>query len=513
MENETYRTKNVRLNTMTKKHFLVLFTTFASILTILTIIASVLPNRLIERPPNGGQYLDILQMSCGADMINDYGNKTANQCWAHRFIFPDKWSQFFSLDMILHRNGKDLTWGGSKAVNMKILWQGTTSYDKDTGKGDAWVPIADSKVVRNADFTINKVDSSDIIVFKSSSINFQAYYFQILFLDGKSALDFIQNVSFNIHYMYDKWVKIELAVKSTFLGLSILVALVYSLQLSTVKRRLRSYEQSCIKYLVISLVFYNNPFYFLEYILPKYVFGWLDTILQFVFVAGLLLFWLVTFDAMRFDPPFAFQKFYLPKIIFVAIFFVVGIALYLGVKGKEWSDPVFNWYQDQSLYNLVLSYTIITAIFYVGWLSYLIVQGVVQEKNMTSRQKVTFAFHSVVVLCTFIGSLVGSFITAYANNSTDYFYFLTLFNLYVYCLCYMYAPTSSPNVTMEHKDMERAAVPDYGGSIVPTSTKNADGTSKLRARTPGNRGLTNSGANEIEIGGGAVKLMEKKATI
>jgi hypothetical protein len=502
-----------------------MFITMSAFLITVLVASSFTPDKLIDRVPTNGAYVDIKNAACGLDMLKDYGSVKVPGCWGHFFVFPQKWSQTFQLDMTLHRLGSDLSWSGDKDVKIKILWQGAMKYIDVPKEEVKWELIAEDTVVRTGNFATNKVDSSSIVTFKSSSIIYEAYFFQVIFVDTNTnpdALAFLSNVSFLIHYEAAGWAQYELGFKTAFLVISIAVAIVYRLLLSSVKRRLRSYEQNQILILSVGVIFYNNPLFWLEYVLPRHFFAWADTVFQMTFIALLLNYWLVTFDGMRQDPPFAFKKFYLPKMILVGIYWAVGVAAYLGIQGKEWSDPLFNWYQDRSLTTFALAYTILAGLMYLGYLFYLLAMGLTQDTSLTNRQKVTFAFHAAVVLMVLIGSFVGSATSSMASRPSDYIYFFAVFNGYVWCLVYMYSPTSSENITMEARDMVRVqGDTDYGGSIVPSALdvqiieKEKAGSKNLRSRTNSGKTPTagvvsaNPGALNVQTVSGGRGLLSK----
>ncbi len=370
-------------------------------------------------------------------------------------------------------------------------------------------------MVRKAEFEDGSINSTDLLVFKANSIQYQAYFFQVAFLDPESATAFMEAISFQFLYENWNWMAYQIGFKTSFLIASIAVAIVYSVYLRGVKRRLRSYEQRWVRVLTIALIFYNNPIFFLQFVAPRKIFGWTDTIFQVSFFAILLLYWLITFDGMTKDPPFAFKKFYLPKMIFVFIYWFVGVGIYLGIQAKEWNEPLFNWYQDDAIVKFSLAYLIISGVSYVIFLLVLLIRGVLNQANMTSRQRVTFAYHTVIVLITFIGSIVGSLITSFASRVSDYVFMYALFNFYVFSLAYLYSPTSEANITMEAGDMAPVNVPDYGGSIVPNGKAGLSiqavsaGSSPMRLRmTPTRRQQRDAAISEAESGRADVSLVK-----
>jgi hypothetical protein len=217
----------------------------------------------------GATAIDIVgSFACASDMLTPKYDNQVDQCWSHTFVFPDdnNLSQFFSLDMTAHRPKSTVDFEGDKTAKMYILWQG--SKEKG-GSNEGWENIAADSTERVFTFEQGKVDSNSVIVFKTSSVTYKQYFFQVRFLSDVKDLSFLETISFSITYERQSWVKEHIIVKSTFLGLSIISYTIYQCYLSTVKRRLRSYEQNAVRSLAIGVIFYNNPLLFLEYLAPK----------------------------------------------------------------------------------------------------------------------------------------------------------------------------------------------------------------------------------------------------
>ncbi len=180
-------------------------------------------------------------------------------------------------------------------IHLNIVWQGKRNFKS---KKPTWEAIVDRQVTREASFAKGSPKSSPVLLFRSSSIQYEAYYFQLQFTDPVNELAFLSSVSFNIIYENFTWTKYQIVFKTVFFVISLAFAIYYSLQLRKVKRRLRSYEQTWVRWLSIVLVFYNNPLYFLNFVSPRKYCAWIDILFQTTFVAVLLLFWLITFDAI-----------------------------------------------------------------------------------------------------------------------------------------------------------------------------------------------------------------------
>jgi hypothetical protein len=89
---------------MTKKDFCCLFTSFTSLIVVILLIATFgAPAKYNTLPPTNGQNIDIRNYVCKQDYVEGVYEREKAYCWSHRFIFASKLTQYFSLDMILHR--------------------------------------------------------------------------------------------------------------------------------------------------------------------------------------------------------------------------------------------------------------------------------------------------------------------------------------------------------------------------------------------------------------------------
>ncbi|RLN52116.1 hypothetical protein BBJ29_001635 [Phytophthora kernoviae] len=122
------------------------------------------------------------------------------------------------------------------------------------------------------------------------------------------------------------------SVKLFFLFLSLIVAVCYSFCINKLSAREQNIEQGFVVALVVSLIYFNDPFYFAEATYGSNSARILSVGFQTTFFQMLLLFWLVALDNLRLqgkESGVSNTKFFASKIIFVACFWII-MALYYG---------------------------------------------------------------------------------------------------------------------------------------------------------------------------------------
>ena len=158
-----------------------------------------------------------------------------------------------------------------------------------------WETIVERDISRTVACTTEE-GCTKATVFKSTSVDYSIYIFTMQSLMEAEDMEWISHIDFTFVYRNYQYGVYEFTFKSVFAAISIICATVF-----IYKSKTTIYEQKWIAALFVSLVMYNNPIYFLEYVLPRDVIGWVDAIFQATFVSMLMLYWLVTFDGLRQD--------------------------------------------------------------------------------------------------------------------------------------------------------------------------------------------------------------------
>jgi hypothetical protein len=405
--------------------------------------------------------------------VDPVGNKLnadliASNCWSHKFLFSSRLIQYFGLRLNFE-NVEDQGVRSESVVNLKVTWMGRRDA---SDKKEPWTLIASDTIQRTNVCEAGATVCNNIDVVRATSIEHVAYYFQIEF-DPKMVPDQVAGpfplVTFTFTNANWDWSLYQIILRSMFQIVSFTACLYYSLALNGTAKRHRSYEQRWVRFLLFALFVYNNPVYMLTYAAPRNILGWIDTLLQMLFLAILLLFWLVTFDGLTHEPPFHFKTFYLPKICFMGVYFLVGIGCYLGLAYDEYKNPLYDWASSSTpLMKFATAYVYIGGISYLIFLATIFVHAYRQGVTMTDRQKVMMTYHMFVFLTALAASIIGEVVTSSATNPGEFAFFYLFFNMYILSLAYLYYPTSNSVISHTSQNMQGVTVKeaDYGGSIL-----------------------------------------------
>jgi len=109
--------------------------------------------------------------------------------------------------------------------------------------------------------------------------------------------------------------------------------------------------QYWIKYLLLGLVFFNDPLFFLNQKLGI-VYSVYQALVESVFIAMLLFFWLLLMHSIASQDNISIDKqaFYLPKIVVCTLIAIYLIAMRIYVFVKFSQNPFFDLIQERHLH-------------------------------------------------------------------------------------------------------------------------------------------------------------------
>jgi hypothetical protein len=447
LENEASRNKGTNSSLFTSKTltlFLGLVVGISSLMVLLCYL--VVPDKAQVVPPTKGEYVKLVGRTCHHDENGLALSNPVENCWAHRFIFHTKLSQYFSLDMIIHRlNNEELQEIMNRPLRMKVTWKGQHNFRDDDSP---WFDIAAEDITREITCDADSVDCRETIVFRSTSISYQAYYFQVVLLDDVEDIKFIDSISFSFTYGNPSWGLFSMFTRFVFSIVACVNYFNFTSALKKLRKNNRSLEQRWTQVLLFALIFYNNPFIPLEYLAPRHTVAWVGTIFQITFLTLILTFWISILDSLRFEPPFKFVSFYLPKVFFMIAFWLVGTILYTIIERSTWYDPLYNWYQDTSMATSVDAYYFIFGAIYGIWILRIVTYDECMIlKNMNARQKILFQYHMFVITVTMVIGIVYSNISTVEHHKTiaslAFMLPFIIFNGYIYSLSIVFTPCTS----------------------------------------------------------------------
>lgn len=252
---------------------------------------------------------------------------------------------------------------------------------------------------------------------------------------------------FAFEYYDEDFTLFELWFRFTFLILTFVVIIVFAHKLRQYRWTDWQVEQKWTAFILFGLMAANNPFFALELIFEGWFPVFLDQVMLVTFVSMLFLFWLVMFDGVRKDAvQRTLLKFYVPKVILVALFWITALVVFTLSELRRIDDPLYDETTDDPAFIFFVVTEIIIAVIYLFWLIYVVCRAC-QESRTFPLLGVRIRFFALFTLAVVIVMVSGIAFeefgptTAIKGNPMTLLAYLTLYNFYVYVLAFMYLPS------------------------------------------------------------------------
>ncbi|CAH8605162.1 unnamed protein product [Schistosoma guineensis] len=223
--------------------------------------------------------------------------------------------------------------------------------------------------IHNRTIQVNCPDTKcdELFLFHLIPVDFTIYKFHVTFYhelsnnhlkyedyEGEHLLFKIISVDFIFQYYTIEFTYMELVVKFILFVISEAVTIWFYIKMKKFSLNYWTIEQCCMAILLPLLILYNNPLYPLQYLTTNWFPSCLGYLFQITFVAVLLLVWLCIFHGIRISKR-TFQKFYLPKICLISIFWLIIFLLITWKVYVEHHEPVFDIleYTDLLIFTVV----------------------------------------------------------------------------------------------------------------------------------------------------------------
>ncbi|XP_065057138.1 transmembrane protein 181-like [Rhopilema esculentum] len=295
------------------------------------------------------------------------------------------------------------------------------------------------------------------VVLHISNIEHPSYQISIRFheLSFPSVLK-VRNILFMFKYYNAEFTQIEIWFRFAFLVLSFTVTCLFAHTLKRFPLREWTIEQKWMSLLLPLLLLYDDPIFPLNFLLHSWIPLAIDAVFQVTFLAAMLMFWLCAFHGIR-QSERTFVGFYLPKIMIVGIMWVIGCVLLGWQQHNELFDPSYQYKVDIGHFVGLKIFFFIVGGIYLLYLIILIVKAYFELRNMPYfdvRVKfLTGLMLSVVAISlTATGMRFGTAIvqdnfvaeiTTQYQNSAEFLCFYGLFNFYLYTMAFVYSPSKS----------------------------------------------------------------------
>jgi hypothetical protein len=196
--------------------------------------------------------------------------------------------------------------------------------------------------------------------------------------------------------------------------------------------------------LLIELIFFNEPFISMKQYLPFHLYHIIQALVQATFLAMILFFWLVITHSISSNEVINVDetRFYAPKIILCGLIWVTLLISMGYVNLKQASDPSFSWRDDHGSFYSIMQ--VILIVLFVLYSSYFVIvayvsffQGAVRDMKKSYKISLILTF---AVIAAFLLLMLSQ---GYSSSSSPTLYvaFISLLNIYMYVIAFLYAPS------------------------------------------------------------------------
>jgi hypothetical protein len=269
---------------------------------------------------------------------------------------------------------------------------------------------------------------------------------------------------FVMGYINPSYTTFEIGVKMFFVAATGIVWLAYSMLLCggpgthddddpQVKLR-TSPEQAFVWWLGLFLILFNDPLFPLALDKPDIAFAGFAAFSTVTFVTSLLFYFVVQLDLMRMqgegglhfflDPHVAAEKlgvcFWLPKAIFLAVFWTASLAAFMLQRVMIAQDPTYNVVEANPRFAAWLgTFIAVMAGLYLAYFASLLVLSLRHYASMRPANRFTLC----ITLITLVVLACGVFLNFFTSVRSDSALMLSLYgaaNLYVWTLSLAFVP-------------------------------------------------------------------------
>ncbi|XP_012722761.2 transmembrane protein 181 isoform X1 [Fundulus heteroclitus] len=437
-----YRLAPMRLYTLSKRHFVLVFVVFLICFGLTVFIGIAGPKIIAEQEHNG----DLL-------VAKNVSVKTGP---FHLVSQPlTTYNQQLWLTCVMqagNSNLKDFKQPFEININLK------------GGMQDASVVHIKSVLQKSRTLHCG-AKCDEIILLHLGYLNFNQYQVDVSFRG-------LENVSYEIKVKFvwktynPTFSQVEIWFRFVFVVLTFMVTCLFAHSLRKFSMRDWGIEQKWMSILLPLLLLYNDPFFPLSFLVNSWFPGTLDAFFQALFLCALLLFWLCVYHGIRVQGERRFLTFYLPKLIIVGLLWVSAVTLGIWQTVNELQDPTYFYKVDFANFQGMKVFFLIVVAFYVLYLTFLIVRACSELKNMPYSDlrlkfltALTFVvlIISVVILYLRFGAkaLQDNFVSelsTHYQNSAEFLSFYGLLNFYLYTLAFVYSPSKNALYDSQLKD-------------------------------------------------------------
>ncbi|XP_072358701.1 transmembrane protein 181 isoform X9 [Scyliorhinus torazame] len=222
----------------------------------------------------------------------------------------------------------------------------------------------------------------EIIVLHLGYLNYTEYMITVNFYNLENPQFSIRNVNFTLKMYNASFSQVEIWFRFIFVVFTFMVTCLFAHSLRKFSMKDWAIEQKWMSILLPLLLLYNDPFFPLSFLVNSWFPGMLDDLFQAVFLCALLLFWLCVYHGFRVQGERNFMTFYLPKLLIVGLLWLAAVTLGIWQTVNELRDPTYQYRVDTSNFQGMKIFFLIVGSLYILYLVFLIVRACSELKNM-----------------------------------------------------------------------------------------------------------------------------------
>ena len=354
--------------------------------------------------------------------------------------------------------------------------------------------VSNNRQLREFTCTRGQTFCSSAVVVNVPYIDYLSYQFNITTDEafGKG----YQSIKYYFAVNNANFTQFELWFRFFFLVTTVVVIIVYAVKLRGFEWKDWAIEQRWVAFLLFGLLGYNNPLFPLTVLLDGTFWPFLDQVMLASFLVLLMFFWIIMFDGIRTEPQLqTFRAFYLPKFIMLALFWIASVVIFSWIEISQIRDPGVDVYK-KPLFLIFYIIMILLLVIYLFWLSYVVFRAISSRNAMPylSLRLKFFGVFTLLVLLVVIGGVIFGVLGGVSNNAAQLLSFISLLNLYVYTLGFIYFPSkdvigrakNSGMVTLQDLDESTAEMDERHPHAASTSSISPSSSSSSVATRPAN---------------------------
>ncbi|XP_028809362.1 transmembrane protein 181 isoform X1 [Denticeps clupeoides] len=305
----------------------------------------------------------------------------------------------------------------------------------------------------------------ETIIMHLGYLNYSKYQVNVRF-EGLEDLTYIKNITFVWKTYNASFSQAEIWFRFIFVVLTFMVTCMFAHSLRKFSMRDWGIEQKWMSILLPLLLLYNDPFFPLSFLVNSWFPGTLDTFFQALFLSALLLFWLCVYHGIRVQGERKCLTFYLPKLLIVGLIWLSAVTLGIWQTVNELQDPTYQYKVDIANFQGMKIFFLLVVCLYILYLVFLVVRACSELKNMPYsdlRLKFLTVLTFVVLIISMVilylrfgaKALQDNFVaelSTHYQNSAEFLSFYGLLNFYLYTLAFVYSPSKNALYDSQLKD-------------------------------------------------------------